>query len=144
VMKPISCMSASFVAREVSYRMRNWQHGDEATNAYFSPIATFAARLDELLTSIRAMGFDAVDLWTAHLNPAWATREHIRIALDLLERYEIVAVSLAGGFGNTAEEFEASCQLAAALDVGILGGGAGLLAQNRARVAELLREYGLR
>jgi sugar phosphate isomerase/epimerase len=60
-----------------------------------------------------------------------------------LARYEVPVVSLAGGFGNTPQEFEASCKLAVGVGTRVLGGGAGLLATDRARLAALLDEYDL-
>ena len=59
------------------------------------------------------MGFEAIDLWLAHLHWSWATPEHIAIARDLISRYNLAITSLAGGFGTNREEFEAACKLAA-------------------------------
>jgi hypothetical protein len=74
-------MSANYVPREVGYAMHGWGHGDRATNEAFRPLDTYEQRLDELLADIRELGFDAIDLWGAHLNPVWATDDHIEIAL---------------------------------------------------------------
>ena len=67
----ISFMSANFLAREAGYHLTGgWMAGDRATNAHFAPLESFATRFGELLRSVRAMGFQALDLWTAHLNSA--------------------------------------------------------------------------
>src|SRR3712207_2868759 len=120
-MNTISFMTANYVARYVDYQMTGgWGQGDRATNEHFRPIDTFAQRFEEILLDVKAMGFDALDLWTGHLNPAWASEEHITIAGDLLRRHQLQVASLAGGFGSTREELEASCRLAVAVGTNIL------------------------
>src|SRR5690606_2242213 len=118
----ISFMSANFVARELGYDMPGgWGQGDRAANDYFRPPETYAERFEELLQEVVDMGFTAIDLWLAHLNPRWATDDQVETARRLLEQYELPVVSLAGNFGNTREEFERSCEIATALDTTILG-----------------------
>jgi len=145
VLNTLACVTANYVAREIGYRMTGgWLQGDEATQAFFRPLETFGARFGALLEEIRALGFSAIDLWLAHLSPEWATPEHIRLARTALEAREITVVSLAGGFGATPAAFERACQLARALEAPLLGGGAPLLASDRAAALDLLRRYGLR
>ena len=116
-MNTISFMSANFVARQLDYNMTaGWGQGDRATNDYFRPIETYAERLEALLLEVQAMGFEAIDIWTGHLNPQWATPEHVAIAREKLASCKLQVASLAGGFGNTPEEVEKSCQLAVAMD----------------------------
>jgi len=86
VRNDIALHTASFVARETGYAMHGWGHGDRATNEAFAPIDTFAERFDSLLAHIQGLGFDAIDIWGAHLSPAWATDEHIDAACAVLER----------------------------------------------------------
>ena len=93
-MNTISFMTANYVAREVGYAMHGWGHGDRATNDAFRPLETYAERLDEVLADIRALGFDAVDLWGGHLNPAWATDEHVAVACELLARHGLRVATL--------------------------------------------------
>lgn len=141
----ISFITANFVAREIGYNMTGgWGQGDTATNTYFRPIETFERRFDDMLGEVRAMGFEAIDLWLAHLNYSWATAEHIAIANDLLGRYGMPVTSLAGGFGSTRKEFEATCKLAVAMNTTILGGSTSLLMSDRPTVVALLKQYGLR
>ena len=138
-------MSANFVARELGYHMtEGWSQGDRAANEYFAPIETFAARFDQLLTAVRAMGFDAVDIWMGHLNWRWASDEHIAIARDLLARHRLTVTSLAGGFGATTEELDAACRLAIALGTTILGGGAPVYDVDRAGAIAVLRRHGVK
>jgi sugar phosphate isomerase/epimerase len=128
-LKPISFMSANFVARQLNYNMplSSWMEGERATQEYFRPLESFGERFALVLAKVRNMGFSALDIWLAHLHPQWATPEHIAIARELLVQHELTVASLAGGFGNTAEEVERSCRLALALGTHILGGGSGLL-----------------
>lgn len=144
-MNTLSFMTANFVAREVGYQMtEGWGQGDRASNAYFQPLATFPQRFEQLLLSIRAIGFDALDLWTAHLNPEWATSEHIAAARDLLRQHGLKVVSLAGAFLHSPSEFEAACRLAVVLDIPLLGGVAAVLDDNRKAAVALLRAHGLK
>jgi hypothetical protein len=70
----ISCMSANSLAKESGYQLTaGWMQGGRATNTRFEPLENFGLLFAELLGQVRAMGFQALDLWTAHLNPAWAT-----------------------------------------------------------------------
>lgn len=144
-MNTISFMSANYVARQTGYHVtEGWMQGDTATNDYFRPLETYQERFEQILRDIRAMGFDAMDIWLAHLHPEWATPDHIAIARDLLAKYALKVVSLAGYFGTTAEEFERSCKLAKALNVPVLGGGTQLRLTDRPRLVALLKEYGLK
>jgi L-ribulose-5-phosphate 3-epimerase len=139
----VSFMSANYVARTLGYAMtRGWGQGDRATNDHFRPLETFAERFEEILRDVRALGFSAIDLWTAHLNPLWASDAHIVIARDLLKKHELEVASLAGPFGDTPEEFEKSCKLAVAMGTGVLGGSTGV--QDRALVVEALKNHGLK
>ncbi len=142
-MNKISFMTANFVAREVGYKMEDgWGQGDSATQAQFKPLNTFRETFSKMLTEVSELGFDAIDLWTAHLNWEWATPAHIAIAKELLEEKGMRVVSYAGGFGETPAELEASCQLCEALNIPILGGGIGCLETNREAVVAVLRKYG--
>jgi L-ribulose-5-phosphate 3-epimerase len=116
----ISFMSANYVAREVGYAMHGWGHGDRATNDAFRPLETYEQRLDELLADIRALGFDAIDLWGAHLNPVWATDDHVEIACRLLERHDL-RVATIEVFVEQAHVERAS-EIALAVGAGVVAG----------------------
>ena len=141
----ISFISANFVARQLGYHMtEGWMQGDNAANDYFRPLETFADRFDAMLGEVAAMGYTAIDIWLAHLHWRWASPEHIAIARDLLARRKLTVVSLAGGFGATQDEFEAACQLAAALDTTILGGSSPFLFVDRASALDILKTHGVK
>lgn len=138
-------MTANYVARQVGYNMtEGWGQGDKTTNVYFSPLKTFSKRFSKLIANVKGMGFKSLDLWTAHLNPSWATSQHLLTAKQLLINSNLEVVSLAGRFGNTQGEFEQTCKLAAAMKVSILGGPIPLLENNRDFVTATLEKYSLK
>src|SRR5258708_3731196 len=144
-MTTISFMSANFLAKESGYQLTGgWMAGDRATNAPFAPLKRFAERVAEPFCQISRMGFYPPGLWTAHLNPGWATPEHITIARQLLAQHQLQVVSLAGAFGDTRDEFLAACRLAAALEVPLLGGGMPLVFSDQSFVAGALRGHNLK
>jgi L-ribulose-5-phosphate 3-epimerase len=139
VRNAIAVHTASFVARETGYAMRGWGHGDRATNEAFAPIATFAARFDLLLGHIQGLGFDAIDMWGAHLSPAWATDAHVDAARELLERRGMRLATYAPWID--AANVRRACEVAVALDASIIGAG---FAGDAEPIARGLREHGLR
>jgi len=144
-MNTISFVTANYVARESKYNLTHgWKQGDKATNEYFKPLNTFEERFSKLLSDIREIGFEAIDLWSAHLNPVWATDNHLLVANNLLNKRGIKVTSLAGKFGNNLRDFEQTCKVAIALNVKILGGVAPVLGKNRSLVVSILKKYGLK
>jgi L-ribulose-5-phosphate 3-epimerase len=141
-MQPISFMTANFVARQLNYQMGGWGEGDQATQNHFRPIESYRERLSEIFQDIMAAGFTAVDLWGAHLNPHWASPEHLTIASELLKHYQLRPISFAGWW-ETLEELESTCKIAQRLGIKILGGGAPVLSRERAGVIALLEGYDL-
>ncbi|MEX0330688.1 MAG: Gfo/Idh/MocA family oxidoreductase [Puniceicoccaceae bacterium] len=143
-MNHLSFMSANFVARELGYNMpEGWLQGDAATQAHFSPLNTFEERFDALLGEIVDLGFEAIDLWTGHLNWKWATPAHLDTAKGLLDKHGLRVVSYAGGFGETPAEFEAACLICRKLGIPILGGGTSLLESDRDAAVAILRKHGV-
>ena len=120
-MNAIAFMTANYVARETGYAMHGWGHGDRATNEAFAPLETYRARLDELLGDIRALGFDTIDLWGAHLNLEWATDEHVDAARELLDRHALRVATYAVWVGPS--NIERACEIATALGTQLIGAG---------------------
>ena len=143
-MDKISFMTANFVARELGYNMaQGWGQGDCASQDAFRPLNTFEDRFASMLQEVKELGFDAIDLWSAHLHWSWATPAHIETAKRLLMETGMKVVSYAGYFGDTAREFEACCRLCESMGIPVLGGGLGLLDNDRKEAIDLLRRYGL-
>lgn len=141
----VSFMGANYVAREVGWHMPGgWMQGEDAVTARFSPVEIFPERFDALLRSVKALGFDAFDIWNAHLNWSWATERHLAAARDLLGKHGLTVPSLAGGFGATLEELRAACRVAQAVGASILSGGTPLLSERRAGLVTELRGHGIR
>ena len=141
----LSFMGANYVSAALGYGAADdWGPFDEATNRAFAPLDTFDERFRGVLASIRDAGFDALDLWTAHLNWRWATPEHVRLARAALDDTGLRVVSLAGNFGSTSEELERACVLANDLDVDLLGGMGDVLRDDLAGAALVLRAHGVR
>jgi len=141
-------MTANYIGREIGYPVPGgipggWGTADRAINEYFRPIDTFGERFDKLLGQIRGLGFDTLDLYTAHLHWSWATDEHITLAQDLLRRHQLSVASLAGGFGVTPEQLEAACRIANAMGTTILGGNTSLLETDREHLVATLKNYGV-
>lgn len=138
-------MSANYVAKELGYGAADeWGPFDDATNAAFEPLATFADRFDDLLATITGIGFDAIDLWFGHLNWRWATAAHVALAREALARHEVRVVSLAGSVGATTDELAAACRLASDLDVDLIAGVGEVVRRDREGAAAVLREHGVR
>ena len=139
-----SFVTANFVARQIGYRMdRGWMQGDDATNAWFAPLATYPERLDALLAEIQALGFSHVDLWSAHLHWRWATPQHLEVARRLLAQRGMVVRSYPAWVGGGAEELHAACRVCAALNIPMFAGHCELFAHDRAAAVSILREHGV-
>jgi sugar phosphate isomerase/epimerase len=135
--------TTNFVARERGYAARRWEEADEATNAFFRPLATFGARFEQLVAEIRALGYEAIDLWTAHLNGTWATDEHLAIAADALNRHGMSVGMLLGDF-FTRTHLEKGCDVATAVGATSVGGDVGVYDEDPGFVASLATDRGLR
>ena len=109
------------------------------TNEAFAPIDSFADRFDSLLGHIQALGFDAIDVWGAHLSPARATGEHVEAARAVLTRRGMRVVTYAAWLD--AANVGRSCELAIALDASLVGAG---FAGEAEPIAQAFREHGLR
>ena len=70
---------------------------------------------------MRALGFDTVDVWGAHLGAEWATDEHVAIAADELARHGLARRDLRTWVGPA--NVERACELARALGTTLIGGG---------------------
>jgi sugar phosphate isomerase/epimerase len=132
----IAFMTANFVARETGWAMHGWGHGDRLTNEAFAPLETYGERLDALLADVRALGFDTIDLWGAHLHADWATPEHVSLAREALARHGLRVATYATWVSPAS--IERSCELALAVGTSIIGGG---LSGEPAALAPVLRAH---
>lgn len=143
-MNVISFNCSNFVGQQAGYRA-DWASSVAAVNAYYEPVTTFRGRFGAMLNAIHALGFEAIDIWTAgQLNWAWATREHIAAAHDLIAGMGMQVTSLGGEFGATRAEFERACRLAVGVGTTLLSGTLPLLFTDRLFVIDTLRAFGLK
>ena len=131
-------MTANYVARETGWAMQGWSHGDRATNERFAPLETYGERFDALLRDVRALGFDTIDLWGAHLSPDWATDEHVAIARDLLAGHGVTVTTY--GTWVHMHTVERACELAHAVGTAVIGAG---MSGDPAELAPILRDHGV-
>jgi sugar phosphate isomerase/epimerase len=135
----VAFTTANYVARETGWTMHGWGHGDRTTNESFAPIETYAGRLDALLADVRALGFDTVDLWGAHLNPDWATDAHVEAARASLARHGLAVATYAVWVGPS--NIDRTCELARAIGAPMIGAG---FSGEPERIAPALGRHGVR
>ena len=137
---PIAFMTANFVARETGYAIDGWAHGDRTTQEAFAPLETYAERFDALLADVRALGFDTIDLWGAHLAPRLgdgrARRGGARGA-----RAARPHASRRTRRGSSPANVERACEMTLALGTTSIGGG---FSGDPAAIAPGAREHGVR
>jgi L-ribulose-5-phosphate 3-epimerase len=142
-MSRISLNGSSFVGKQAGYKA-DWDASVDAVNAYYSPEATFGQRFEQMLLDTRALGFDALDIWTAgQLSWRWASPSQISTARQLLDKHKITITSLGDGFGETRDEFLAACKLAVGVNTKLLSGGCPIFKTDRQYVIDMLNEYDL-
>ena len=117
-MEPIVFMTANEVARESGWAIDAWAEGDRATIDAFTPLETYAERFDALLGRARGLGFDAIDLWGAHLGPDWATDEHVAIARESLSRHGLRVATYAAWIAP--DTVHRACELARAVGTSVI------------------------
>jgi len=137
----VSFTSVNLVTQENGWRMRQWSEADEATNRSFRPLETFAEKFDRVAADARRLGFHYVDLWTAHINPLWASTDHIAAVKEVLSRHGLTALALSGGMGDTWQEVEKACELADALGLRALAGPCQAYEVDRRNVIDVLRNF---
>lgn len=144
-MNPISYLTANLVARPVGYHMtRGWMQGDDATQDLFRPVERFGERFDEMLEDIRSLGFSTIDLWCAHLHPAWATDRHLHEARQLLDRHKMKVTAYPCHWGSTLEDLRQIKRVLDALGTDLISGGHALLSTDRPALVRELRNLHLR
>jgi sugar phosphate isomerase/epimerase len=141
----ISYITANLVARPVGFNMTGgWMQGDDATHDLFRPADRFAARFDEMIGGIRALGFTSVDLWCAHLHPSWATVRHLEAARSILDRHGVTVTAYPCHWGSTVEDLHLIARVLEVLGTDLISGNHGLLSSDRPALVRALRALKLR
>jgi sugar phosphate isomerase/epimerase len=144
-MPPVSYLTANLVARPVGYHMtRGWMQGDHATNDLFRSPEHFADRFDEMIAGIRALGFTSVDLWCAHLHPAWTTVRQLESARAILDQHGVTVTAFPCHWGSTVADLRAIKRVVDVLGTDLISGNHGLLATDRPALVRELRALKLR
>lgn len=139
-----SFITANLVARPLGYRMeQGWGQGDQASNEWFAPLETFEGRFDAMLGEIKALGFQSVDLWCAHLHWRWATPQHVATAQALLGKHGLAVRSYPAWVMGGPVDLHAACRLCVALDIPYFVGNCELFNTDRAAAVAILREHGV-
>lgn len=142
----ICLCSANYVADVSGYAVRpfNWGACERATVEAFSGPA-WEGRFAGLLRRVRAMGFEAIEVWQAHMVAARADAAQRPVARRLLDAAGLRCASYTSFFSRPQPlrgEVEGAFQTAAALGAGVIAGG--MHPGNAALVDELARQYGVR
>jgi sugar phosphate isomerase/epimerase len=134
----IAYMTANEVARETGWAMHGWGHGDRATNEAYGPVDTYPARFDALIARVTSLGFDALDLWGAHLSPDWATDEHVAVARETLAAHGVTVTT----YGTWVHRHNVgpACRIASALGTDVIGAG---FSGDAEELAPILRDHGV-
>jgi L-ribulose-5-phosphate 3-epimerase len=135
----IAFTTANYVARATGWSMHGWNHGDRSTQEHFRELDAYGERLDEVLASVRALGFDTIDLWGAHLGTDWATDEHLAIARETLVRHGLRVATYATWI--TPANVERACALATGVGTSLIGAG---FSGEPEALAPVLREHDVR
>ncbi|MBB3128824.1 sugar phosphate isomerase/epimerase [Paenibacillus rhizosphaerae] len=95
-------MTANYVAKELDYTgtsVSEWMRFHDATvQAFQGP--QFEHKFEELIRGIKGLGFDAIELWVAHLEPHSATPQMLQQAVRILRDYQVEVVAYTAGFGQ--------------------------------------------
>jgi L-ribulose-5-phosphate 3-epimerase len=138
-------MTANYVGRALGYADNNdWGANHRATvEAFHGP--QFGERFGELIDGIKASGFDAIELWVAHLDPLVATPEMIAQATQILSDRGVQVVSYTAGFGRPGvTRDEATRIFATAKAIGAPVLAQGFHPDNGPLVRELGQQYNIR
>jgi sugar phosphate isomerase/epimerase len=138
-------MTANYVGQALGYANNtDWMANHRATvEAFHGP--QFAERFAEMIDGIKAAGFDAIELWIAHLEPLRATPEMIATANQILRDHGVKLISYTAGFGQpgvTREDATRIFQTASAIGAPVLAQG--FHPANGPLVRELGERYDIR
>jgi L-ribulose-5-phosphate 3-epimerase len=152
----IAVSTASYIARESRYPQSGWRRDDSVDpflegwpgfesriDESFRAIETYEARFGELASSIAALGADAVEIWMGHLNPEWASDEHVALARGLFDEHGLSVLAYNINGGPTPESVERVCTIAEGLGAGLIVGDLALAKTAPAQTAALLRRHAL-
>lgn len=141
-------VTANYVGRALNYQsydhVSKWMVNHTATVAQFEG-PRFSEHFEELVSGIKAAGFDAIELWVGHLEPSVATPELVAEAVRILKAYDMPVISYTAGFGQPGVSRADAIhifEVAQALGAKVLAQG--FHPDNGPLVSELGAQYGIR
>jgi L-ribulose-5-phosphate 3-epimerase len=145
VMEP-SFITANLVAKEVGYKLEpfNWGIADQATRDAFHG-ANFSQKFDELCATVAGLGFKAIDIWVAHLDPSRVNGGMVDEAVAILKRHSLHVVAYTAGLGKpnmSVAEGEQIYKVAKAIGTPCLD--VGLHPTNAKLAFDLGKEFGIK
>jgi L-ribulose-5-phosphate 3-epimerase len=141
-----SFITANLVAKEVGYKLQpfNWGVADKATrDAFHGP--NFGEKFNELCATVAGLGFKAIDIWVAHLDPTRASDAMVNEAKDILKKNGLHVVAYTAGLGKpsmTVQEGEQVYKVAKAIGTPVID--VGLHPSNAKLAFDLGKEYGIK
>ncbi|MBS4179005.1 sugar phosphate isomerase/epimerase family protein [Lederbergia citrea] len=101
-------MTANYVAEELDYSIsQGWTKGGDWGNCHTVTVEayqgkSFKEKFERLIDRTKQMGFDNIELWSAHLDPSVANLNMIDEARAILEKHAVNIISYyAVGFDRT-------------------------------------------
>ncbi len=141
-------VTANYVGQALGYQsyhnVSEWMVNHHATVEQFHG-PQYAERFEELVSGIKAGGFDAIELWVGHLEPLTATPEMLADAVGILKKYDMPVISYTAGFGQPGVSRADAIRIfetAKALGAKVLAQG--FHPANGPLVSELAAQYGIR
>ena len=156
---PVALATSSYIAREAAYDvpggwkvedpidpyLGGWDRCEKIVTASFRPLERFIPQFDALLADVKGAGFRFVEIWGTHLNPAWATPDHVAAAREALERHGLTVVSYGADLGTSPQDVVTVCEIGHAIGSPLLGTYPGpFFFDNRDLVVGIIRDQGFR
>lgn len=141
----LSFMSANSFGREAGYRgVRTLRDARESIMATFAPSETFPKHIDKFFAEIAEMGFEGVDLWSAHCDPEWMTHDHVTAFREASAKHRLQITSIAGSLPDDLEVIAKLCGVARDIGAPMLGLGCRALPGKITEVEKILSDHGVK
>lgn len=142
-------MTANYVAEELDYSIsQGWLQGGDWGKCHRITVenyqgSRFKEKFERLIFRIREMGFNNIELWSAHLDPSVANSKMINDARKILENYNVNIISyFAVGFDRkdyTESDIRRNFEVAKELDLPMITQT--IIKENAPIISKLAKEY---
>lgn len=151
-MKWTAMTTANFVAEEVGYSIsKGWTDGGDWGQCHNATVAafqgnSFADKFESIIYRTKEMGYDYIELWSAHLDPSVANLKMIDQARKILEKNEVDIIAYYGvGFDRadfTEEDLRKNFDIAKELGAPMIAQT--IIQQNAPTIKKLAEEYSIK